>query len=37
VLVAAIPDARLELLDGDHMSIVGQPRFAAAIVEFLAS
>jgi pimeloyl-ACP methyl ester carboxylesterase len=36
VLVAAIPDARLELLEGDHMSIVGQPRFAAAIVDFLA-
>jgi pimeloyl-ACP methyl ester carboxylesterase len=36
VLVDAIPDARLELLEGDHMSIVGQPRFAAAIVGFLA-
>jgi pimeloyl-ACP methyl ester carboxylesterase len=35
-LVEAIPDARLELLTGNHISALGDPRFAAAIVEFLA-
>lgn len=36
VLADAIPDARIELIEGDHMSVVGQPRFAAAIVDFLS-
>jgi pimeloyl-ACP methyl ester carboxylesterase len=35
VLAAAIPDARLELVDGDHMSAVGGPAFATSIVDFL--
>ena len=37
VLVAAIPRARLELLEGDHMAVVGDPRFAALIAEFLSA
>jgi pimeloyl-ACP methyl ester carboxylesterase len=36
VLVQALPDARLQLLSGDHMEAVADPRFAASIVEFLA-
>jgi pimeloyl-ACP methyl ester carboxylesterase len=36
VLVEAIHGARLQLLDGDHMSVVGDPRFGEAIVSFLA-
>ena len=36
VLVEAIPDASLELLTGNHISALGDPRFAEAIVEFLA-
>ena len=36
VLVQALSDARLQLLSGDHMEAVADPRFAAAIVEFLA-
>lgn len=36
VLVDAIPDARLQMLDGDHMEAIADPRFAPAIVEFLA-
>jgi pimeloyl-ACP methyl ester carboxylesterase len=36
VLVAAIPDARLQLLGGDHMAAVGDPAFAPAIVDFLS-
>jgi pimeloyl-ACP methyl ester carboxylesterase len=36
VLVQALQHARLELLSGDHMEAVGDPRFAASIVEFLA-
>ncbi len=37
VLVEAIPGARLELLEGDHMSVFGDPRLAVAICEFLAA
>jgi len=37
VLVAAIADARLGLLDGDHLSAVANPAFAPAIVDFLAA
>jgi pimeloyl-ACP methyl ester carboxylesterase len=36
VLAEAIPDARLELLSGDHMETLADPRFAPSIVEFLA-
>jgi pimeloyl-ACP methyl ester carboxylesterase len=35
VLAAAIPGARLQLLRGDHMAVVGDPAFAAAIAAFL--
>lgn len=35
VLARAIPDARLELVTGDHLGAVGDPRFAAGLVEFL--
>jgi pimeloyl-ACP methyl ester carboxylesterase len=35
-LADAITEARLELLDGDHMGAIGDPRFARSIVEFLA-
>jgi pimeloyl-ACP methyl ester carboxylesterase len=35
VLVAAIPDARLQMLSGNHMAVVGDPGFAASIVAFL--
>jgi pimeloyl-ACP methyl ester carboxylesterase len=37
VLASAIPNARLLLLPGDHLSVVRAPGFASAIVEFLAS
>jgi pimeloyl-ACP methyl ester carboxylesterase len=36
MLIEAIPGARLELLAGNHISALGDPRFAEAIVEFLA-
>jgi pimeloyl-ACP methyl ester carboxylesterase len=36
VLVDALPDATLQMLDGDHMRALADPRFAASIVEFLA-
>jgi pimeloyl-ACP methyl ester carboxylesterase len=36
VLVAAIPEARLQLLSGDHISTLGDPEFARSIVQFLA-
>jgi pimeloyl-ACP methyl ester carboxylesterase len=36
VLADALPDARLELVSGNHMSALGDPRFAPAIVDFLA-
>jgi pimeloyl-ACP methyl ester carboxylesterase len=35
-LVAAIPDATLRLLAGDHMQAVGDPSFAKSIVDFVA-
>lgn len=35
-LVDAIPDAGLKLLGGNHISVLGDPRFAPSIVEFLA-
>lgn len=37
VLAAAIPDARVELLTGDHVGAVADPRFASLTVEFLAA
>lgn len=36
VLVEAIPDARLRIVSGDHMQAIGDPRFTASIVDFLA-
>ncbi len=36
VLADAIPGARLQLLTGDHLAAVGDPRFATLIVEHLA-
>jgi pimeloyl-ACP methyl ester carboxylesterase len=36
VLAAAIPNARVLILPGDHLGVVRNPRFAPAIVEFLA-
>jgi pimeloyl-ACP methyl ester carboxylesterase len=36
VLAEALPDATLQLLVGDHMSALADPRFATSIVEFLA-
>jgi pimeloyl-ACP methyl ester carboxylesterase len=36
VLADALPDARLEIVSGNHMGALGDPRFAQAIVEFLA-
>jgi pimeloyl-ACP methyl ester carboxylesterase len=35
-LVEALPDARLRLLDGDHIGALGDPAFKTAIVDFLA-
>jgi pimeloyl-ACP methyl ester carboxylesterase len=35
LLAAAIPTARLELLSGNHMEAIADPRFKASIVEFL--
>jgi pimeloyl-ACP methyl ester carboxylesterase len=35
VLADALPDATLQLLDGDHMRALADPRFAASLVEFL--
>ena len=35
LLVDALPDGRLQLLSGNHMSALTDPRFAASIVEFL--
>ena len=37
VLAAAIADARVELLAGDHLSAVTNPAFAPAIVGFLTA
>jgi pimeloyl-ACP methyl ester carboxylesterase len=36
VLVDAIPGATLELLSGNHIEVLGDPRFKASIVDFLA-
>ncbi|MGH2833080.1 MAG: alpha/beta fold hydrolase [Solirubrobacteraceae bacterium] len=36
VLVDAIPDARLEVLTGNHIEALGDPRFTQSIVDFLA-
>jgi pimeloyl-ACP methyl ester carboxylesterase len=36
VLVRALPRARLQLVSGDHMTALVDPRFAPSIVEFLA-
>jgi pimeloyl-ACP methyl ester carboxylesterase len=36
VLAAAIPDAEVERIPGDHVGAVARPEFAAAIVRFLA-
>jgi pimeloyl-ACP methyl ester carboxylesterase len=36
VLADAIPDARLQIVSGDHMQAIGDPRFTASIVDFLA-
>ena len=36
VLADALPDATLKMLSGDHMSVLGDPRFASSIVHFLA-
>jgi pimeloyl-ACP methyl ester carboxylesterase len=36
VLVDAIPNATLELLTGNHIEALGDPRFKGSIVEFLA-
>jgi pimeloyl-ACP methyl ester carboxylesterase len=36
VLAEAIPDARLQMLGGDHMATVVDPRFSESIVAFLA-
>ena len=35
VLADAIPGATLELLSGDHMTALADPRFRQAIVDFL--
>ncbi len=36
VLAAALPDARLEIVSGDHVGAVADPRFRRSIVDFLA-
>ena len=36
VLVEALPAARLMLLEGDHIGVLGDPAFKQAIVDFLA-
>jgi pimeloyl-ACP methyl ester carboxylesterase len=35
VLAAAIPDCTVELIEGDHMAAVANPRFAQAVIAFL--
>ncbi len=37
VLSEAIPDATLQILDGNHIGALGDPRFKRSIVEFLAT
>jgi pimeloyl-ACP methyl ester carboxylesterase len=36
VLADAIPEGTLELLSGNHIEVLGDPRFKASIVDFLA-
>lgn len=36
VLCDAIPDASLQMLSGDHIAVLGDPRFKQSIVDFLA-
>jgi pimeloyl-ACP methyl ester carboxylesterase len=36
VLADAIPEATLEMLTGNHIEVLGDPRFRASIVDFLA-
>jgi pimeloyl-ACP methyl ester carboxylesterase len=36
VLADAMPDATLEILSGNHIEVLGDPRFMRSIVEFLA-
>jgi len=36
-LAAKIPDARVQVVSGDHLSAVGDPAFRQAIVDFVAS
>jgi pimeloyl-ACP methyl ester carboxylesterase len=36
VLAEALPNATLQMLSGDHMGALADPRFAASVVEFLA-
>ena len=36
VLAAALPDAKLSVLDGDHGSVLTNPAFAVQLLEFLA-
>lgn len=36
VLADAIPDATLEMLTGNHIEALGDPRYAQSIVDFLA-
>ncbi|HEX5946695.1 MAG TPA: alpha/beta fold hydrolase [Acidimicrobiales bacterium] len=36
VLADAVPGARLEVVSGDHTGALGDPRFVASLVEFLA-
>lgn len=37
VLAAALPDAEVRFVAGDHMTAVGDPAFTAGIVEFLSA
>jgi pimeloyl-ACP methyl ester carboxylesterase len=36
VLVAAIPNAKLKIVSGDHIGAIADPRFTQSIVDFLA-
>jgi hypothetical protein len=36
VLAEAIPSAVLQILSGNHIQALGDPRFTQAIIEFLA-
>lgn len=37
VLAAALPNARLSVLPGDHLSVLSHPDFAAQLLDFLAA